>query len=1480
MSDIISQILRVLCAVWLSPDVLPVPPAATSANTMLVDCEPEELPPIPSPIPKSCFEKYESNLDKITGRIDSILAKIAKKEFHCWDSEHRKAIDLALNKAKALRANPLNLAELAHEYDKLLLELSYCRSFEITKATSDITKELDEIFARKEIDRDAMLAHILGDVFAKGTDLEGLSSGTSDQLVLRNRMVSKICKVLKRQNFIEGADDVAPCHTYFPNEQAEIDKAKRVDLVPDLEPKLFHKIIKQGQIAVAITSALKRGTLADFLANFRTTVQALDDQDSFYFSGGWPGHAIIYSVKREGAGYTLRVFNMGQGAGYNLQADVGYPLMLPFVELVNVPKKNITDYFFLRNLYDFRSLSGDPVAFDQTLQNSIQNYLGGTPTTRKYEIDDFFAPQISGTCGYYTIPLYHKFLIKEINMDDLYANKKRNLLEAWIESLYLNYYMNRLPNDSSFDDKNFLSNVNLAERSLLYLNEKTNRETARKQSDMGFNIVLADQTDVLKKVLRDLHEIEKKFSKTWQDLLNLVSEQKTAIWTPLEEAKVQDREVDLAPNMGELAKEIDDWQPTSSNIIAQLEKTLKTIQSWKIDPKTYNPLTHHAKEAMTAIEHLALKIPVDCSAASCPWRELFQDPKNSENTILIDHLSELLLQLGQEHFWAIQAAIDYNRHTLTVIDLLVEFKLYTALNSILDQFYTHTPVADLKRRRLNLIFREFKDGRIFDLGYLNFLLAIKSAPWMNVWEDLRSYWKNVTIHHNHTTQRPWEWTAFAFEYLMWYAATCKYRYYPTDADAANDPHKASHSRPVNDVWDQDEINYLISFTNSLKNQDSVFFPGQTASEIEIALRLMKRDITYQPSIPSNDRVPSFYYNSRSMAFLLSRFFNKVFFEKKELRQQLDKAKAILDLEISPNIESQFKSIEVQEFFFGVKSKDDSLIHFGDDPRIEDLVNVMYEDDSLRSYPFYPFLDVSDFFTEKQSHNSNYAVYGVSDNSRASLEEQRILHHIISVPRKSIAMLLANYRKHSYLLREAKHQIAFEQLLFRPGFLEKSYQNDPKIFSLLADFVKENYFLYRAIDTKLAAYFLRLNQLLLEQALNSNASLASLFLNSKNEILSLLKGADTDLNSDRVIKNIFFRDLSRTYIHARSLSDDDIAWLLTALFYRKLFNQQKNEENALNIETAFLLEKFQILIKEALERNPKILDPVASFFLGHQASGLWQNEYPIYKKQGFTLDLHRLMIEVDGKDLAGLPEEITNHPLFNANLNFDTSKPTFKMATGYYSLNDQDGEEFRAFLGKDGFILDRMFGGKWLRLLSGEERAKIDDTRITSYGEYAIWKDYEGHNIFLFQRKTTRLLAKISADSGRIARVSDNDSKHDSTTFLWQANDHRIFQLDPDYSLIWGDDKGEEQNIDYPRLGLNFFRDNKNLIACRQYEDFFLQKDENFKELEHFPYALKLSDKKHQNNLVLIPRYFLRREPSLSRELAVDVEFSKISEERR
>lgn len=341
---------------------------------------------------KLCVERYQEELE-FTEQISNKLAA----QNVCQDQGEINGLIAEVN--GLLSSQSATIAQVSLVYKRLLDSLAKCRMDQLSKLTDVSTLKRD--FGATDQERKKLFIHVLGDVFAKETGLEGSDGGT----MLRHRL--RELKAIKNQMgqliFINDADQAKPCRRLT---NLFDEKLYKQYPEPDLSEALLNKLIAQSELALQLFNKSREPSLLEFRDLLKGSLLALHPKESLFFPTSWSGHAIVFELTREDDNHLrFRMFNSGDAINtYHVTSVLGHQVKYsPYVELNQVPIENMTSLVVLSALKEVYSPKGQSSRPEDFYERFLPS-LGGKVAPPTYDEDFFKDPQNSGTCSYASLP--------------------------------------------------------------------------------------------------------------------------------------------------------------------------------------------------------------------------------------------------------------------------------------------------------------------------------------------------------------------------------------------------------------------------------------------------------------------------------------------------------------------------------------------------------------------------------------------------------------------------------------------------------------------------------------------------------------------------------------------------------------------------------------------------------------------------------------------------------------------------------------------------------------------------------------------------------------------------------------------------------------------------------------------------------------------------------------------------------------------
>ncbi len=240
------------------------------------------------------------------------------------------------------------------------------------------------------------LLHAIGDVFGKHSLLEGSTRG--EMLGYLQQVVKSKIDALRQSGLCDDEARQAFCRDLFGSGLV-ISKAQRQSNL-----MLFEDLAKKLDKAVEIDRVFQQKSAAPLHNKLKTEIDALVPGKSFFFSGGWEGHAIVHEIIKQSNGQlTFRVYNTGEGLAYYQRAVIETDtLFATFIEIVDIPTEKLLDYGILNALQELQKTSGKGLG-PRDFYARILPFIGGKISQADHKADELRAAQQSGTCGYMSL---------------------------------------------------------------------------------------------------------------------------------------------------------------------------------------------------------------------------------------------------------------------------------------------------------------------------------------------------------------------------------------------------------------------------------------------------------------------------------------------------------------------------------------------------------------------------------------------------------------------------------------------------------------------------------------------------------------------------------------------------------------------------------------------------------------------------------------------------------------------------------------------------------------------------------------------------------------------------------------------------------------------------------------------------------------------------------------------------------------------
>ncbi len=703
-------------------------------------------------------------------------------------------------------------------------------------------------------------------------------------------------------------------------------------------------------------------------------------------------------------------------------------------------------------------------------------------------------------------------------------------------------------------------------------------------------------------------------------------------------------------------------------------------------------------------------------------------------------------------------------------------------------------------------------------------------------------------------------------------------YYPTDTDATNaiidNTHVNENMIPdANHKWRAEEINFLLQYQESVKNENSYLDFNEDANDIDIALSMLTNNTKYKSN--TSNKIPLFYYAARNIYSLTKTFLSGHIFSNSNIRKHLNKQAGInYNVELKKN--HSFKYLQLKKFVFGIDNiemgiliNDDSQPSFS-----EQEAGITFFKNILTQPNIYYFRDIEyKRLTKTKDKYFNYA-FTDKENGKFTLEEQRHLQHILSKEEKQIQEAISYYSTNPYLLKEREHQITFEQLILQPELLQLITQSK-KTINQIARLIKSQYMIYKGIDYNISSFLLRINFLMKEIVSIKVPEKKSLFLNSRKEIINLISPLNSNINNKQTIKTRLFLTYLQTFSYNNTAwTVETLSWYIIANIYLNITSGQqklthlKHEKN----EILGLNEKLLPSIKKQLIIYDNLpLHKTREYFTKEISNTSWKNQFPIYSSENHSINIFTFNFTIGSKSITTLPNDISNHPLFKKIIQWDQNIVE-KSIGNTYILFDKYSNKYRITLNSDGLIIQTKINNQWGQLINKNE---INDSRLANHDHFNAWLTQTEETIYITNKKNQPYI-KINKTNNKSPNILTNPNNEN--IYLWQNQYIKGVTLDPDLSFIWGDNSDKIHKIDFPNLDVTFKLDEKNQLKLdkRNYHLNFNQTPIKLNKINYFT-ELKNSDSGGPS--IIIPRYYLKKDNLFDHEFKLDRNLSDIKDRK-
>ncbi len=353
---------------------------------------------------KACAEQYGQYLSAVEGL----------QGLRCWTrAEQSTLLAQALNEAEK------HLAQMRSSKDEAVLSsslgalhsagrelanlLSYCRikaSIRENPLTAPLSAASRTAASHPD---DTLLAHVVGDLFAKDSGLEG---SPSDVMVRTRNLLEK--RVYESVGRDPAAGGDLPIISFVPESPRCSEAASRslplrgAFPLGDFSAGEKQQIIGISNQGVELTTSLVRDEVPTFYKKILAALSRLDGGSAILqLQAGWIDHAVVIQVlAEEGGTYRFQLVNSGAGAELAGMMMLGWMgKVKPYVAISGISKDKISSFALWERIFALKSEKDDEVAKSSFYGGVIQG-LGGKPVLQECNSEDMHSPQVSGTCAY------------------------------------------------------------------------------------------------------------------------------------------------------------------------------------------------------------------------------------------------------------------------------------------------------------------------------------------------------------------------------------------------------------------------------------------------------------------------------------------------------------------------------------------------------------------------------------------------------------------------------------------------------------------------------------------------------------------------------------------------------------------------------------------------------------------------------------------------------------------------------------------------------------------------------------------------------------------------------------------------------------------------------------------------------------------------------------------------------------------------
>lgn len=1374
----------------------------------------------------------------------------------------------AFRKASALNAAPTEMSPIPDV-------LNWAKEIEsIKNELEGLDKQISPIISLNKLHRllggpsinidQKMFIHVLGDLFGKNTELEGGDSGNAANF--RLQALQAMITAVKENENLEATASMEFCRELF-NESRD----------PRVSLEIFELLEKKLQTAIELYEALKSGNLALFQMAFKEQIDKLSYGDSFFFSGGWAGHAIVYEIRKQiPEGYTFRVFNTGGGINYHARVVVETKdFILPFTEIVDIPKERITDFIFLQSLQELVTKTDlYPPLGPQDLYGSVLPQLQGKINTEIYGRNDIRTPQVSGTCSYTSLVAYLNAYMGDYPVQSEY-------FELFTQLKALSDY-DKLNKDAySTDEKS----RNLMRKGISTFSEKLQ---SLHQDHVINDLELAYITQKLHQLKINLEESQKTHENQFREkspVVNIVSDPSS---------QMNLRIFSDLLHFLEFGEDLKIDQKSTSVIKSELIFSSQTPLTF--EPSTILKELNTVKERLhqanlqkdfvngrLSIEMFVKKIP---DIDSKLWDQI--EPSQVREII------HTFTEISQEFVWSIisNAMNDEQRKgQLLPAEYLTQLKLLTLADKL-----SRTYHSELGFELPSL----FQPTFVFFLQNKSPHFQFYNPDWEIELNQIKAYWKE---HEKKSV------SFFGLEKFPAgsFATSKLYKLFPVEVH--------DYLGPSNVLQRWGYIDWVLGYLEKPEVSEQIQKNHPHLIQYSPMVKALyvlsdKFDLGLFPNLIKEKRIdllPSTFFDLRDLSFLTD-FLVTIPLDSHQKYIQDDLSNGIrFDVENynrahgTPTIEACERVFEYTAFIDHDYETD--RIYFDSDWQNQygTKVTAVKRDNHFRQTSGYPIAkrekgeEFESLYSKKSETNAPVQSERIrlSPNlivsnafierdlfsnrllSQISLSELREFLELSSFEDLQVEDTLGYYNRNAHLFADVKQRMAFKNLMFDAGLLEAEFHQHPmdsaKLSESLSNFCESNYGLaLEFLDWEGAIFFLEMNLYFenytrgVQKAFPANfpPDFVPSFMDSRKEAQKLLESVNLQTSQQSLLHLI----IAKSYL-LQPIELDDLVGLFKSAIHVSMYGADNDQEHLaakIDLRDSLIMKRGEIL--SALQKGDydHVLNAILNFATARESKEWEISRFPYcYSKDGTTMiDLESALVFEGGK-VGNLPQSVAESPFLRQFLTF--KKPVLAIQTGigvFEFIYDQK-DHYRLIHNE--MVLYRKINNHFFQFVEGQYLSSIRYNFLNNFHHWFRIKPLL--EIYLSDPVTHQLKIKIESVNQGQKVVYKLDEKGEKTHLVLHDVGHQhspfsfLGRIEPlEEILVWQDEKsGQPQLIELLRHGLQLSvvkQEEKFIIVHPQFPGYQIAEKQvvnDLGDLENYLVLEKKSKKGTVKQIVIFPK---------------------------